>query len=54
MSKGTKELLQTRLERAPFGLGNQIIFCARLYSVILGYTQIIIKGTPFGMGYERA
>ena len=31
-------LLQTRLERATHGLGNQITFCAQLYSVILGYT----------------
>jgi hypothetical protein len=22
--------------------------------IILRYTEIIIKGTPFGMGYERA
>ena len=40
MSQGVNKLLQTRLERATHGLGNQITFCARLYAVILGYTQL--------------
>jgi hypothetical protein len=37
MSQGIIELLQTRLERAAHGSGNQITLCAPLYWVILSY-----------------